>query len=500
LICKQLSKHWKKSRAELFISYLAKKYQDDPVIFFQHALGLFTWSKMIEILNSVRDNKKTAVFACHGSSKTFTAAGVAVWFLNMFSKSRVITTAPTNPQVELLLWAEINRIYRESRIKLIGECQTMFIRTPESEHYAHGFSTDKASRAEGFHAPQILFIVDEAKGVKQWFWDAAEGAMVGGMSRILALSTTDGIQPGEKFHSIFTDPKVRKNWNVIQIDDHDLPSFTGEQMQGRDFSTGEIIWKSIVELGAQLSTPEWDMERQDEWGKDSVLYLTKCRGQVVDQTEASIVTLSQAIKMIENSQNENFNTDGAIEIGVDVARFGDDTSQFYKRKGMKIIEGKTFAKIDTQMLSDELEKFMDFKKFPNEVVAKIDDTGIGGAVTDAMKRRGYKNIVPINFQQVANNPDKYPNAISEMWFETAKLIPQISCPADDELKAQLVNRKKMPMDSKGRQVVEPKSEYKRRMGGHSPDKADSFLLTFYNCSRYINNMAAKMLDYDVMEI
>jgi len=102
---------------------LLDAYQSDPVFFVEHALGHYTWSKQREILRSIRDNEKTGVRACHGSSKTYTAAEIVAWFLNTFKKSKVITTAPTFSQIKNLLWAEISQIYRTSRIELEGECQ-----------------------------------------------------------------------------------------------------------------------------------------------------------------------------------------------------------------------------------------------------------------------------------------------------------------------------------------------------------------------------------------
>jgi len=99
---------------------LYEKYKSDPVFFVEHALGHYTWSKQREILTSVRDHKKTAVRACHGSSKTYTAAEIVAWFLNCFDNSKVITTAPTFYQVKDLLWAELNTIYINSNVQLLG--------------------------------------------------------------------------------------------------------------------------------------------------------------------------------------------------------------------------------------------------------------------------------------------------------------------------------------------------------------------------------------------
>ena len=178
--------------AELMLSY-----QRDPVFFVEHALGHLTWSKQREVLRSVGENERTAVRASHSVSKTYSAAEVVVWFLNCFPDSKVITTAPTWTQMAKLLWAEIRAIYTRSRLALEGECLMTEIKTDDPDHYAIGFSTDKPARAEGWHAPAILFILDEAKGIPQWLWDSVRGSMTGGFCR-RARDLHDGRGPGRR--------------------------------------------------------------------------------------------------------------------------------------------------------------------------------------------------------------------------------------------------------------------------------------------------------------
>ena len=73
---------------------ITAKYRQDPVFFVEHALGHVTWSKQREVLQSVRDNERTAVRASHGVFKTYTAAEVAVWFLNCFPTTRRSSPRP----------------------------------------------------------------------------------------------------------------------------------------------------------------------------------------------------------------------------------------------------------------------------------------------------------------------------------------------------------------------------------------------------------------------
>lgn len=465
---------------------LLNEYRKNTVFFVEHALGHKTWSKQREILRSVRDNEKTAVRACHGSSKTFTAAEIAVWFLNCFENSKVITTAPTFTQVAELLWAEINNIYRTSRVELEGECQTLKIKDPDNPtHYAIGFSTDKPARAEGWHAPSILFIFDEAKGLSQWIWDSIRGLMTGGFCRWLVISTTDGVELGENYYKIFE--KEDNGWNKIHIKATDSPYITDEKFKYidiPDLGRPDIFTRKEIKPGKlkiQIATQKYIDECEKEWGKDSVLFVTKVDGEIADVGADTIIKLSQANKMSENYNNPDFDDSGQEEIGVDVARGGADDTVFFKRKGLKVVDYRIITSKQLppteklEYIADELEIFIGREK---EIKIKVDDTGVGGGLTDIMQRRGYR-IIPVNFQQEANEPDKYPNAISEMWFETSKIIHEIACEEISRLKKELVNRKYKPLDKKGRRVIESKEDYKKR-GFVSPDLADSFLLTFYN--------------------
>jgi len=473
------------ANTEVYRTFL-DEYRSDPVFFVEHSLGHYTWSKQREILRSVRDNEKTAVRACHGSSKTYTAAEVTAWFLNCFENSKVITTAPTDFQVKELLWAEINRIYLDSRIELLGECLTKKIKIEEEpDHYAIGFSTDKPQRAEGWHAPAILFIFDEAKGIESWMWDSVKGLSVGGFVRWLVISTTDGVQVGDNFYKIFE--KANNGWNKVHISAEQSPYITGEKFRYIEIDNSEhpehFKLKHIEpqELIIQITTQKWIDECERDWGRESVLFLTKVKGEIVDEGTDTVIKLSQVMRMFENYSTEGFDDSGQEEIGCDVARGGADNTEMYKRKGMKVIDERTITtrqlppKAKLVYISKELE---DFARKKRDIRIKIDDTGVGGGLTDIMQDKGY-DIVPINFQQQAKDPNNYPNAISEMWFEVAAMIDEIACENNEVLQTELVNRKRKPLDKKGRRVIESKDEYKKR-GFPSPDKADAFLLTFYD--------------------
>lgn len=212
------------------------------------------------------------------------------------------------------------------------------------------------------------------------------------------------------------------------------------------------------------------LEMEADKESNPTLYAWKWLGEPLGQSDKAIISKTAIMEAMEREADE----EGAIEIGVDVARLGSDRTVFKKRKGMQIKGTKILTKRRTNEVCDELEVFASFNK---NIVIKIDDTGVGGGVTDQMLARGY-NVIAINFGEKAKDPNKYPNLISEAWFEFSELINQIGLNGyDSDLLTELSNRE-WSMDSKGRRAVESKDSYKKR-GFRSPDLADSLMLAFY---------------------
>ncbi len=138
---------------------------------------------------------------------------------------------------------------------------------------------------------------------------------------------------------------------------------------------------------------------------------------------------------------------------------------------MKIIKRKSYHGRDTQFVAKAV---WDFIGKDVAIPIKIDDTGLGGGVTDRLKEFKAK-VIPINFAEKATQDNDYDGIISEMWFEFP--VNEADIPEDEELINQLTQRL-YDYDRKGRRKVEPKSVFKERYG-KSPDKADALLLCYY---------------------
>ena len=199
------------------------------------------------------------------------------------------------------------------------------------------------------------------------------------------------------------------------------------------------------------------------------LFAHKWLGEPLGQAEMAVI----GREMILQSMQRDIEAEGETVVGVDVARLGNDRTVFWKRKGLKTVAHKVYAKTRIPQLCDQLEQFINFDK--EHTTIKVDDTGVGGGVTDEMKKRGYK-VIAINFGGSANDKDKYPNWISEAWFYMAEILPDIELPFNSDLLMELSTRH-WKMDTKERRTIESKNDYKKR-GFRSPDMADAVVICY----------------------
>jgi hypothetical protein len=110
------------------------------------------------------------------------------------------------------------------------------------------------------------------------------------------------------------------------------------------------------------------------------------------------------------------------------------------------------------------------------IPVKVDITGIGVSTRDNLRRLGAK-VIPIHFGGKPRDQNRYPNTISEMWFNFAETLEHADLPDDAQLMSDLSSRL-YEYDKKGRRIVEQKQKFKERYG-RSPDKGDAILLCYY---------------------
>lgn len=453
------------------------KWQADPIGFIEQELFGFVWSKQRDICQSVVDNRYTAVKACHGPGKTAIAARIGAWWLSVWPPGQafLVTSAPTRDQVRALLWREINKVHRAGGLPGRTNQTEWFFDPNEIVGFGRAVRDTDPTAFQGIHARRVLVILDEACGIPRIIWEAAETLITNEDSRFLAIGNPD--DPS----SAFADAcKPGSGYNVITISAFETPNLTGEEVPE---------W-----LRPLLVSEIWVEERRRKWGETSPLWTSKVRGEFPDLATDGLIPLGA----LHDATTRDLPAGEPNEFGVDVARFGDDKTTVYWRRGGVVRRVGELRKRDTMEVAGLVVRLENRLK-PTAI--KIDDTGLGGGVTDRLNELRFEGkiaakVVPVI---VGSRPttdiddEKYAKLRDQLnWTMRDRfiagniaLLPPIDGLADDpeplegleDLLAEAA-AVKYRLTSAGQIAVEPKADMKKRMMGRSPDDWDGLVLAF----------------------
>lgn len=200
-----------------------------------------------------------------------------------------------------------------------------------------------------------------------------------------------------------------------------------------------------------------------------------------NQTNA-VWLVSDVMDCSEENRNTAKTKEGKIEIGIDVARFGNDNSVITKRKGLAVLDMQKVHGFNTQEVAGLAWEMAGRSK---DVLMKI-DIGYNQGVYDLLEEWG-ADIIPVSFGGSADNPDIYANCASEMMFDLPVKDMYIPKQFLTQTLLEDLTERQYFYNSKGQKQLEPKDNrsettkscFKNRHGGRSPDEGDSLCLAFY---------------------
>jgi hypothetical protein len=440
------------------------RWAEDPVGWIsQHA---FIWSKQMEICESVRDNRFTAVRACHGPGKSFIAGWIAAWWIDSHPDAVVITSAPSQNQVKNILWKELRRAHdaagldgyiTQSEIpewKLGGEV-VAFGRKP-----ADYVDPDQAATSfQGIHAEHVLVILDEASGIPEWLATATENLVTNEFSRVLMIGNPDN--PNSYFARM---SKPGSGYNAIRISAWDLPAYTGEPIPD--------------EVARRLTGKLWVEERRRRWGEGSVLWTSKVEAEFPTVSEDTLFTPAVISTAIATDLSRRAAKTLGYD-GMDVARLGADETVIYSnRNGLVRLRGR-WAKFDSMETVGKFIALHGQPAVPGSIPPTLIDVtgGTGAGPFDRLREMGYP-VFAFNASEKALNPAKFLNRRAECYWEAKEAMEAgvVDIDALDEDLQQELLEHKFKYNSTGRIQIESKEEISRRLG-RSPDRADAFVLS-----------------------
>jgi hypothetical protein len=435
--------------------------------------GLHLWSMQRDIANSVRDNKRTAAATGAGIGKSYIAAVLVCWWIDTHpvGDAYVWTTAPLADQVHGILWEEVRKLHQ--RLRLRGEVQQtdrwviagMLAGQGRKPADKAAGSDEDPDTGQGFHRRYLLVILDEAGGLDEWLWNAAENITTGDDCRILAIGNPD--HASSRLAEVCGGHEL---WTPFIVSVLGSPNFTGEPVP--------------AEVRRMLTSRQWEEDRRKDWGVTDRRYISKVLArfpsdhpdQVVPAGDLAACGFAEARSPTELVP---------VELGVDVGGGGDWTI-IRERRGIRA--GRRWAKkTDNPEMAAPLVQAAILQTGATSV--KVDGIGIGWGLAGELrnaKDRGEHGaqIHVVMVSEKAHEPEKYANLRSELWWVIARVGSQrrewdlsemdgaeVTC-------AQLLMPRWRP-DAKGRIQVEPKADIRARTSGKSPDDADALNLAYY---------------------
>ena len=209
-------------------------------------------------------------------------------------------------------------------------------------------------------------------------------------------------------------------------------------------------------------------ELKDEATKQRLLY-----GNFdYDDDPTALIDYSIIEAMFERGHTKN----GLKTITADVARFGSDKAVIILWNGFCVEDIVTFDTSSTTLIINTIRALSQKNGvLTNRIV--VDDDGVGGGVTDALRCVGFNNG-----GRAVN--DSYANIKTECGYKLAEKIHEISIQAQltqiqkEQITQELQQLKTYDADKDNKLKILPKERIKQNIG-RSPDYLDAFIMRMY---------------------
>lgn len=458
-------------------------YADNPVDFVEDVIRAKPDANQRDILNSVARYPMTSVRSGHGIGKSAVESWLAIWFLTTRPYPKIPCTAPTQHQLWDILWAEIAKWLRNNPAlanDLIWTKEKVYMKGHPEEWFAVGRTASKPDALQGFHADHVLYIIDEASGVKDEIFEPILGALSTEGSKLVMCGNPT------KITGFFYDShhKNREQFNAMHID-------------GRSSSRVDQDFVDTI---------------IDMFGEDSDVFRVRVAGEFPRALPDSFIPMEWAERASEAKAPE-IEQVTRVDIGIDVARYGDDSSVISPVLDRRVQEEpEVYHHNDTMQLTGMA--VICVKKYARahpwaEIHVKIDCDGLGVGVFDRLmelkeqiveeierEREGlYEDddappvmsldIVECHFGGEGGtvndaDPVEYQTSTGLMWGTVREALRTQSLKLwpDDKQISQLSNRRYV-VNSAGKIELEKKEAMKKR-GLSSPDMGDALALALHD--------------------
>lgn len=312
-----------------------------------------------------------------------------------------------------------------------------------------GYSYENYENTRG-QSDISLLVLDEVAMAPMDLLDIVGPALRGqGIKPVIRFCTTPRI--GSVWNRRFKEHMVLGDWDI----------FTGSYRENTHLSP-----ESIAMIEASVTDP---MMRKQE-----------LEGEIMETTVENCILADVTMPAVCQGTDSNY------VMGIDMARYGNDSTVIIVRDSYRIVEKIPLFHADTYTISSEVEKLIaKYKK----IRIFIDGTGgFSTGVEDYIKLN--HEIISVNFGSKAK--DEYNlNARADMYTNLVKAIDGGFFIDDNAIKDELFATSYV-ITNNGKKAIIPKEQIKEILG-HSPDATDALALTFYSTDMGISREREQQL-------
>jgi hypothetical protein len=385
-----------------------------------------------------------AVSSGHGAAKTSWIARRMNWFMSCRPHPQVVCTANTETQLMTKTWRELAKWHKlaANRDWFEWTATSFYLKAhPETwKANAIPWSENNTEAFAGTHEENVLLVFDEASKIADKIWEVTDGVLT--TKKNIWIVCGNGTRNVGRFYDCFHKLKGRP-WKTWQVDSRTCKA-----------ANKSYLDKLVEQYG----------------GEDTDQARVRVRGQFPKTATRQLIS-TDSVEKCQKHEAEGFEMLPKV-MGVDIARFGENSSVICKRQGRKVEPLEVLPKQDLMMTAHHVAEAIKAYR-PMQVF--VDGSGIGAGVVDRLRQLNFP-IVDVNGGNSSLNP-RFLNKRAEMWWTMKEAIDGlIELPPDARLKEELTCTEYDYTD-KGRVRLDRKQDIQDQFG-FSPDMADALALTY----------------------
>lgn len=460
-------------------------WRESPAQMVRDLFGIEPDPWQLDVLEAFPHKQRIALPAAKGPGKTAVLAWIGWNFMLTRPMPKCAATSISGDNLRDNFWTEMAKWQQKSPL-----LKGLFTWTKErifanenpeqwwmsARTYAQsGDQTQQANTLAGLHADYILFLIDESGGMTDAVMVSAEAAL---------SSCKEGhiVQAG----------------NPTQLSG---PLYRAVQNEHKD-AAGNPLW-FVVRISGDPDDPkrsprisiEWAKQLIAQYGIDSDWVRTAVFG-LFPRSSFNALIGPEEVKAAMKRYYRDYEIGRVAKVmGIDVARYGDDSSVIARRQGIQMFPFVAHRELDSIQGASIVNR--EWGQWDADA-AFIDDTGgFGSGWLDQLKMLG-RAPIGVHFAGAAHEKSRFENKRAEMYWDLCQWIKAGGAlPEDRDLLEDLTNTTYTA--PKGVLVLEPKALIKAKQLGRSPDKGDAAALTFAEdvmlASRSIHRINRNIAEY-----